>query len=227
MEQESTPNKIINNSKEIIRAILKIGLMGPIGTAIDELFYGIGERLRAKRVEKLVYYLQEELEKMEIEKVNTEYLKSEEFHDLLLRVIDKSVRTRHDEKIRIFSKILSGSIFSEIPETEDLEDFTEIIANLTMTDIGVLKAFREKEIQLKEEKLASEKPSEFFDLVMAKTIKDKLPNEESDIVFSLSRLNSLGLIKEYYAGSSLGMDGGGCYESTKKLERLMNLLTVE
>lgn len=227
MKQETTPESIKNIAKELIRTTIKIGVPGPLGVAIDEVFYGIGERLRAKRIEKLAEFLELELLRIDSEKLDKEFLYSDEFHDLVLLVIDKTIRSRQDEKIKIFSMILSSSILPKKQTIDDLEDFTEIVSSLTTSDILVLKGFWKKESQLKKEKELSDKPSQFFDLVMAETLKEGLNIPNDDISYSLSKLNSLGLIKEFFAGNTLGMDGGGCYKSTGKLNKLMLLLTTE
>ncbi len=115
MAKESLPQKIETLSKEVIRANIKVYLtvLDPLGTAIDEVLFGIGDRIRAKRLETFVKILSEKLDGVNQNKVDMSFLQSEEFFDLNMRVFSAAIKSRHEEKYRILSSVFLSKVFNE------------------------------------------------------------------------------------------------------------------
>ncbi len=114
-----------------INAIPYIG--GSLDVVLSEQWNAIYER----RVEDLLYQLSEDLKNLE-DKVDKEYIVSEGFFDLACKILQESVKTRLDEKRKLFSKILRDSITvqRDIQETEDVID---IIISMNQKDLYFLR----------------------------------------------------------------------------------------
>ena len=227
MEKENLPQKIKIYSKEIIRSSIKVQLsiLGPVGVAIDEMIFGIGDRIRSRRVEFFVDELSNSLNKLKENTIEKKFLESEKFHDLLIQTATQSTKTRHNEKIKIFANILIGSLKVD-RDTESLEDSAQIISSLTLKDIQVLKGTIDLSAELESAKLRSDNPQEFDNLINSNKLIDKVDLDEPDIKFSLIRLSTLGLLKEFYAGMVFGGTPGGNYLLTEKLNNIIEIITM-
>ena len=227
MKEESLPQKIEIYSKELIHSSIKVqlSLIGPVGVAIDEMLFGIGDRIRGKRLEQFVNELAESIKLIDEQTIDNEFFKSEEFHDILIQVVNQSTKTRHLEKIKLFANALTGSLKIN-RDIESLEDCIQIVASLTLRDIQVLKAVIELNDRLQKEKANLEDPREFDDLINTHKLLSELELSTSDITFSLTKLTSLGLLKEYYQGGAYGMTGGGKYLPTDKMNNILEIITM-
>ena len=101
MKKNSIPESIEIHSKELIKSSIKVYLtvLGPLGTAIDEVLFGIGDRIRTKRLEKFVEELSSVLKNIDEKYINRDFLKTEEFHDVLIQTIGHSIKTRHISRL--------------------------------------------------------------------------------------------------------------------------------
>lgn len=227
MKKNSIPESIEIHSKELIKSSIKVYLtvLGPLGTAIDEVLFGIGDRIRTKRLEKFVEELSSVLKNIDEKYINRDFLKTEEFHDVLIQTIGHSIKTRHLEKIRLYARILVDS-FEPNNDTETSEDFLYIVSNLTLKDIRVLKSSIELTEELKVEKLKSTDPKEFDDFINTTKLLNRLELSEADITFSLTKLSVFGLLKEYYSGMVFGNTPGGNFKNTGKLTQFYRIMTT-
>ncbi len=227
MKKHSIPKNIEINSKELIKSSIKVQLsvLGPVGVAIDEVLFGIGDRIRSRRLELFVNELSSELKNIDENYIDKIFLTTEEFHDILIQSIGHSIRTRHIEKTKLFAKILIGS-FKPNNDTVTSEDFLYIVSNLTLKDIHVLKASIDLIDELRLEKSKSSKPDEFDDFLNTTKLKNNLEIPDAEISFSLTKLAGVGLLKEYYAGNVFGSTPGGNYKETLKLNEFCKLITA-
>jgi len=117
MEQPTTlPQTIKEYPIEFIRATIKTSLsvLGPLGVAVDEVLFGIGERSRAKRVEEFVKILSEKIDQISEQKIDREYFKSEDFYDLTVNIINASVKTNSSLKHEVLSQLFIEGINEKI-----------------------------------------------------------------------------------------------------------------
>jgi hypothetical protein len=228
MDKENLPQKIQTYSKELIRSTIKVQLsiMGPVGVAIDEMLFGIGDRIRGKRLEQFVSELSKSIKLLNENTIDKESFKSEEFHDILIQAVNQSTKTRHLEKIRLFANALASSLKID-RDAESIEDCIQIIDSLTLRDIYVLKSVIKLEEQIQEEKISLSDPGEDFnEFIHINKLKKQIELPESDITFSLIKLASLGLLKEYYPGNEFGSNPNGNYRPTNKLKNILEIITM-
>ena len=146
------------------------------------------------------------------DKINNDYLKSEEFFDIILKIIQESIKTRLDDKRKIYSKIIRDSI-SYQKSTAETESIIEIVSNLYEKDLFLI-------FQL-QKYLTIEKKKNFT----GEDIFRFLSNENSDIneiVRSLYRLAFLGLLD--YDTTKLTLRQKIQFSKTPLFDRIHNYL---
>lgn len=108
---------------------------GPLSMLLDKY---IPER-RQKRLFDFFDNLFFELEKIEEEKVNKNYLKSEEFGYLLEETTERIAKTYQKEKIEAYKNILLNSITDTETSQDVKEIYLHLVDELTDYDLYVLK----------------------------------------------------------------------------------------
>jgi hypothetical protein len=122
-----------------------------IGNALNEIIFGIGSKIKVERLEKLTKFISEKINDMETEQINKEYLKSEEFYDLLLEILSKASKSKSEQKLKALSEILVRSITEESDFDSDLNStFITYIDELKTKHIELLAFFKDKEQELVE-----------------------------------------------------------------------------
>jgi hypothetical protein len=117
--------------RAFINAIPYIG--GSLDIVLSEQWNAIYER----RVEDLLYQLSEDLKNLE-DKVDKEYITSEDFFDLAYKILQESVKTRLKEKRILFSKIIRDSITTQ-RDTQETEEVIDIIISMNQKDLCFLR----------------------------------------------------------------------------------------
>lgn len=158
--------------------------------------------------------------------VDFEYINGEEFYDTLRRVIEYSIRTRHQEKIRWYCRILIGSaLLDNINERQSAEDFLVFLSELTTTDLRVGKEIYEQQKAMPEKFDVNSTNSNELQSILSigwSGIPEKLGLSEMDFNISLIKLARAGLIKEI-VGTYTGY-AGDVYRITPAFKRLMKLV---
>ncbi|MGV3588121.1 MAG: hypothetical protein ACO1OF_14035 [Adhaeribacter sp.] len=151
--EESRPSKIKSYSKESIIALIKIHLsiLGPFGTAIDEVLFGMGERVRGQRLENLVDALSKKVKEIDDYKLDSSYFESEDFYDLTINIFNSSIRTKSQEKLKILSEIFIDGVNRKINFEFDLNSILiNILNDLTENHIIVFKFLYFNQANLKD-----------------------------------------------------------------------------
>jgi hypothetical protein len=82
--------------------------------------------------------LHEEMTQINEAMIDKPFLTTEEFYDILRKTIESCLRTRHNNKIRLYCKILAGSVIVDNrTERNSVQDFLSFISELSPTDLKV------------------------------------------------------------------------------------------
>lgn len=118
---------------------IKINFTFPIGGAIiNELLFDLYGRIKQERVNQFVDVLGAKFEKLESSVVSSEYLHSEEFHDLILKVFEVASKSNIDIKRKFLANILFDSVSSRLLNNEISILFSEFIESMTTNQINIL-----------------------------------------------------------------------------------------
>lgn len=151
MEQEKYP-VIVNvsksyNDKTILR--MAVNAIPYIGGALDLLLSSKWNKIAEKRIEDFFEFVNEKIDTVEEEKINKDFLETEEFADILMECLRSSMKTRERNKIKNFSNILSHSITFQDFDVNNFEEIKTILETLSLREVQVLVAIEEYGINLK------------------------------------------------------------------------------
>lgn len=179
-------SKIIDYSEKytkntILRSVISI--IPYVGGSLDFLLSEKWNSFRQRRVDHILKLLSEELKNLE-DKINKEYLESEDFYDIIYQVLNESIKTRLDDKRRIYSKVIRDSI-SEQRETMETESVLEIVSNLHEIDFIFIDKIDKYKKSTRNNEFSGE---EMFDFSPNETFS------RFEIVRILYRFSYLGLL---------------------------------
>jgi hypothetical protein len=139
--------------------------------------------------------LKEEMSHIKGERIDSAYLESPEFSDIVLKLMEASLRTRDREKMRLYAKFLRGAVLIQDRSQTLLEDYLATLIELTPNELEVARAIYE---QQRDSELEPNEST--LQWAWRKGWKD-LPNQvtsvsKDDLPFVLLRIEKSGLVKE-------------------------------
>lgn len=202
---DNIKSKLVQISKgyadqTMIRAA--INLIPAVGGSLDLLLSSSGQNFVIRRIEKLISELSEQIGELNESKINHAFFEKEEGFDLVIKVFTSASRTRQNEKLKLYAKIIKGALTEgKEYQEEEPELYLQIVEELSVKELRVAKCLYE----LKETK---SKDSENINNNDALWLSNKYPEFDKDeLVSILVRLERTGLIKEL-VGNYFDYDGG-------------------
>lgn len=122
-----------------------------VGGSLDTILSAEGNRIQKERFEKFLNELKEGMNKLNEQKIDKNFIKSEEFFSLFQITIEKVIRNYEKEKIQYFRNIFVNSVKIGKSDTYYKEGFMNILANLSAVHISILKDYFEREEVFKKE----------------------------------------------------------------------------
>jgi len=217
---------LYNETPTVRSAIVQIP---KIGSIIDIFLTSRGQQISYTRLLGFINDLEDEINKIQSRINDLSFFDSESFYDLLIKAIDASMRTRHDEKRKIFARILASS-YSYGYDNSNSESFIDILSELTIEEIIVAKKMYEFRTSNKDEfeeivnKIKDGKDITVTDKDVLASLDLGIPKEDSE--FILLRLQRSGLLKEFIGGMVFGYHGGR-YDITEMFKKLMERLNSD
>ena len=207
----------IYSSNSFVRAA--ITAIPYVGGSIDILLSNRAQSIFQKRIMFFIFSLAKELETLKVDEVNKEYFESDEGIDLLLKAFDAAIKTRNEEKLALYSKILRGASETKNKETNMGESFLTVLTELSIEEIQLAKILYEMQ-KSKPKKLENE-------LIWVSGAWEHLPEKCTPIIrdnisFYLKRLERTGLIYEITGGYI--NYSGGIYIISDTFIKLMEFL---
>jgi hypothetical protein len=197
-----------------------------IGNAVDYIFSELGKSFQQRRLLQAIQYLTEETSQISESKVDKSFLDTEEFYDLIMRTLESCIKTRHNDKIRLYCKILIGAVLIDNrDQRHSAEDFLALIAELSLMDLQVGMDIYKRQKNMPEKfNLESRENNELEFTVRTgwHNICSSLEMNETDFKIALYKLSRAGLIKEI-VGTYVGYTGGH-YIITPAFKILMDLI---
>jgi len=192
-----------------------------IGGGLDVIFTVDGQRAFKKRVQTLIEDMKTRIEQHDEEAINKEYLESEEFIDLVIKAFDSATRTRDEEKIRWYARVLTESTVRNKQEKYLPEEYLNVLASLTPKQVEV--AWAMYEVQREPREGAHPEGWEGWSKEREE-VRRKLSLEESQLIFMLKSLVAVGLVAEILRNKpgTIAIE----YSITPSFKEMMNFLDV-
>src|SRR5260221_9293311 len=127
--------------KESSIGIIKgaIGAIPFVGTAINEIAFDIHGRIQQNRVNEFVKELSVQFKSLSEQKIDANYLQSEDFYDLTKAVFENALKSKQEEKRKALASVyIDGVKIKSKSETDIHILFAQFIGSLTPLQISIL-----------------------------------------------------------------------------------------
>jgi hypothetical protein len=146
------------NDKTIIIKETSIGLIksaiGAIpfyGSAINEVLFDISSRIQQQRINNFVTQLTDQIKEIKHDKLDIDYLRSEDFYDLTRIIFESVVKIKSKEKQIALSRVYLNAIVEKLDIEVDLPAlFSKFIIDLIPIQIQILYFIEANENKLVE-----------------------------------------------------------------------------
>lgn len=164
-----------------------------VGGSLDILLSSAGQNFVMKRIQNFIEQLETQVSQLDESKINADFLKTEQGFDLIVKVFNSASKTRQNEKLKLYAKIIKESItLGKQYQEDDPEIYLRIIEDLSVTELRVAK--RLFDIKEKKVALTEDEQKQGND---AAVLAFKYPEFDKDELISiLVRLERTGLIRE-------------------------------
>jgi hypothetical protein len=115
-----------------------IGAIPVAGTLLNEIIFDYRSRVKEKRLLLFLDDLSKTLRSLNDQKIDIDYLKTEEFSDILEEILKRVASSQSNEKRNRFKKILIGEMSASL-KSEFKTSFLDITSNITETQLLILK----------------------------------------------------------------------------------------
>jgi hypothetical protein len=216
--------EIYTNNPEFRNSITQIPI---IGIAFDQIITGLSKEFQVRRLLEMIQLLSQEIILIDESKVDKQFLKTEAFFDLLAKMVENSVKTRHKDRVLLNCKILIGSVLKENNELRHTsEDLLVLVSDLSPIDINVAREIYNQQ----KDKPEKFNPEDDRDNELAFVIKSGWENlqtkcnlNQTDFLLSLHKLSNANLIKQIIGVYASYL--GGKFIITPTFQRLMSILS--
>jgi hypothetical protein len=117
-----------------------VGAIPFVGTLLNEVAFEARSRLKQRRLEAFFKEIADALAQLSEDKVDRNYLRSEEFSDLFEDVGNRVSQTRDDRKRVYFRNILvKGILGQSVPDLSAM--FIALLHEITVEELSVLKGY--------------------------------------------------------------------------------------
>ncbi|KIX15210.1 hypothetical protein [Dethiosulfatarculus sandiegensis] len=206
------------NDQWLIRS--GIAFIPIFGIPVNEFLSSRANKLTLQRWEILFQEMAEKVSKLDEVKINKDFLKTEEFYDLLLKAMDGAAKTRHKEKIKIYTHILVSAAIEPDNSNQDPELYLTILTELLPIELRVIKDLYELQ---KDKPLSGEKITEWERSHSWKKLSESTNIEEFTLRMILQRLERTGLVTQLI-GYVDTMDSEGHFIISDLLKDLISFL---
>lgn len=236
MSEENLPEKINRTiDRAVEEASERYARMTPLraviasipylGGGLDVIFMAEGERAFKRRIQMLLHNMKERMESVEEEAVSKDYVESEEFIDLVLKAFDSATKTRDEEKIRWYARILTESTLKAKREGYTPEEYLYLTADLSPKELRIARVLYDlQSLRLVQtgKDFAPEMDAWEGD---SKKLCAEFNLQYDELVFFLKRIEAVGLVRSI-GRMSMGNEGivPETYEITPSFRKMMTFL---
>ncbi len=127
------------SDNSLIRTVVNI--IPYVGGSLDLLLTDKWNKFYQRRIDNMLQQISNDIKQIE-DKIDEEYIETEEFFDIILKILKEASQTRLDEKRKLYSKILRDSISGSNNKIY-LESIIDIISTLNEIDLFFINRIEE------------------------------------------------------------------------------------
>lgn len=148
LKKEKAVEVLAEGSESVLKTL--INSIPGVGSALNEVIFECRSRIKQNRINNFVTELSKYIEEHS-ENIDLEYIKSEEFGDILESIFKEVFRTSAQDKLNRFKMILVNQMNPE-NYTEFTETFLDIITKLNEKEIEILDYYNKNKDEYNAEK---------------------------------------------------------------------------
>lgn len=188
-------NEKISNSP-IIKGLIDGGLsLIPVtGSAISSSLDTRSFQLFEENSKKFAEEIQQLLENIDENKLDKDFIESNEFTSLLIETLAYNARTHETEKVKIFAKIFAGFTTSKGALVPYKEGFIKIVDELSVDHIKILAFIHNRT------KNPTETNDELKDRIKSQEISYLLKIPEGRVLAYCEQMIRYGLLRDWWTG---------------------------
>jgi hypothetical protein len=174
-----------DRNEAILDSVAAVSALVPLlGGPVSNILSGVSSDRRFERMKAVLLKLARKLDEMGV--AQSDYVRSEDFEDLLVEGLERVMRERSSEKRALYTNILSNSVLKPNLDYDEKISFLRTLDALQPRDIAVLKGF-----------LATGKPMRGSFAGSARGVLLELLSDlaPADVDQSLDTLERVGILK--------------------------------
>jgi len=144
----SKKSEVLNSGNFMSALIASISLIPVVGSAINEVLFDRRSRIKQDRINSFVTELGKSVQKIDESKIDQEYLKSDEFSDIVESTFKKVSEFGTTTRIKRFKNILLNQTVRKC-ESSIIETYLNIITTLSEKQLLLLEHYQLNEKNLK------------------------------------------------------------------------------
>ncbi len=165
-----------------------------IGGYLDNLFAYKGSKIIQERTDTFFMEIADSLKRLEVEKIDKDFLDNEDAFYLFQKIYENIIRSNEKRKIRYFRNIFINSIQKEKSSYYFKERFINMVSDLSVLHVEIIKLYIDNEKLFGKEDLAANS----FTL---KNISEKLSISETQVEAFCNDLLRYNLLYDYRIGT--------------------------
>lgn len=132
-----------------------VGLAGAMGlaypvvpalvSAVDVALTIKAQKIAERRLNELCQSWEQEIQQIPPHSIDKDYIESEEFFDLVFKAWESTKRTRHNEKIHLYAKLLAGAVPFQDRAENSPEDYLSVLTELSVQELELAHALYDQQ----------------------------------------------------------------------------------
>ena len=200
----SEPSDVELVAESIIAAVASLlSIIPPIG-AVAAASLSIWQTQNYK---KLVHIVSQKFKRIDQEKLDKQFLQSDEFKELAIQVVEAGIRSASEKKHEALANALLSAVVTPTHTFNNKLTIFRVIASMSNEEMLVLKALYDYEIKVlsNPEKYAQPKKVTEGPFITIEEVSKSLNQSEDRVLVTLDGLQQLGLAYDWVQ-SYAGMD---------------------
>ncbi len=117
---------------------IALSVIPGVGGVMSSTAMYLLDRIKNERLNRFLFQLSDDLKTIQ-EEINQNFIRKEEFRDLVEDIFSKAADTRQQEKLEALRSIFLNTIISANPQYEEIEEITNLIKSWQTSHIQLLK----------------------------------------------------------------------------------------
>lgn len=191
-----------------------------LGTAIMSALDTRTARLYQENSERFAQEVAKRVSELDEEKLDKEYIQSDEFVSVLIEILLRNARTHEREKVALYARLFTNTVTSDLSRVPFKEGLVRIIDELSVEHVHILSYISDRDTAFTDEDRTNNRDSTTVEEISA-----SLGITEARVLAYCEQMSRFGLLRDWFIGRYDYHRGH--YEITGYGRQLATFLTLE